>query len=173
MSKVRHHSLAAMKPEVVNPKMMRRMVWGERLMAAYMEFKAGFVAPSHHHENEQITYCISGTMRFFFPDEEDIILRGGGSEVAQSLLHSLHNRISLVRATTLAQAGRSTSTMREMRAILEAIERRDPEGTRQACVAHVEAAAAIAMRVLAGAGVGSTAAGNPAQATAAVGTVAR
>jgi quercetin dioxygenase-like cupin family protein len=77
MSTVRHHSLAAMKPEVVNPKMMRRMVWGERLMAAYMEFKAGFVAPSHHHENEQITYCISGTMRFFFPDEEDIIVRGG------------------------------------------------------------------------------------------------
>jgi DNA-binding GntR family transcriptional regulator len=102
----------------------------------------------------------------------DIILRGGGSEVAQSLLQSLHNRISLVRATTLAQAGRSTSTMREMRAILEAIERRDPEGTRQACVAHVEAAASIAMRVLAGAGVGSTAASNSAQAAVAVSTAA-
>ncbi len=76
MSEVRHFVLAAMKPEVVNPKMVRRMLWGERLMAAYMEFKAGFTVPTHQHENEQLTYCLSGTMRFFLPDRE-VILRGG------------------------------------------------------------------------------------------------
>jgi GntR family transcriptional regulator, trigonelline degradation regulator len=81
----------------------------------------------------------------------EILLAGGGSEVAQSLLQSLHNRISLVRATTLAQHGRSEKTMREMRTILEAIERRDPEAARLACVDHVEQAATIALRVLASA----------------------
>jgi quercetin dioxygenase-like cupin family protein len=76
MVRIQQVSLAAMTPEQVNPKMMRRMIWGDRIMAAFMEFKAGFVVPTHQHENEQLTYCISGTMRFIFPDGERI-LRGG------------------------------------------------------------------------------------------------
>lgn len=76
MSEVQHRVLASMIPEVLNPKMTRRMLWGDRLMAALIEFKAGFVVPTHQHENEQLTYCISGTMRFFFSDRE-LVLRGG------------------------------------------------------------------------------------------------
>lgn len=76
MSDVQHKVLASMVPEVLNPNMKRRMLWGDRLMAAFLELKAGFVVPSHQHENEQLTYCISGTMRFFFPDRE-LVLRGG------------------------------------------------------------------------------------------------
>lgn len=81
MSEIQHRALAAMTPEALNPKAMRRMVWGERLMAAFMEFKAGFTVPVHHHENEQLTYCIAGTMRFTFPDraapDREVIVRGG------------------------------------------------------------------------------------------------
>ncbi len=76
MRELQHKVLASMVPEVLNPNMKRRMLWGDRLMAAFLELKAGFVVPSHQHENEQLTYCISGTMRFFFPDRE-IVLRGG------------------------------------------------------------------------------------------------
>lgn len=76
MSDLQHKVLASMTPEVLNPNMKRRMLWGDRLMAAFLELKAGFVVPSHQHENEQLTYCISGTMRFFFPDRE-VVLRGG------------------------------------------------------------------------------------------------
>jgi quercetin dioxygenase-like cupin family protein len=76
MSELQHRVLASMPAEALNPKMKRRMLWGDRLMAAFMEFKAGFVVPTHQHENEQLSYCISGTMRFIFPDRE-VILRGG------------------------------------------------------------------------------------------------
>jgi quercetin dioxygenase-like cupin family protein len=76
MSQIQHWKMEAAPPEVINPKMKRRMVWGERLMAALIEFKAGAVVPTHQHENEQLTYCLSGTMRFTFPDRE-ITLRGG------------------------------------------------------------------------------------------------
>ncbi len=76
MSELQHHALASMKAEVLNPKMTRRMLWGDRMMAAFLEFKAGFVVPSHQHENEQLTYCIAGTMRFTFP-HGDLVLRGG------------------------------------------------------------------------------------------------
>jgi quercetin dioxygenase-like cupin family protein len=76
MGQLQHHVIKAMQPEAMNPKMTRRMFWGEKLMAAFMEFKAGFVVPTHQHENEQLTYCVSGTMHFFFPDRE-LYLRGG------------------------------------------------------------------------------------------------
>ncbi|HXF83081.1 MAG TPA: cupin domain-containing protein [bacterium] len=76
MSAITHWKLAEVPAEVINPKMTRRMVWGERLMATLIEFKAGAVVPTHQHENEQLTYCLSGAMRFTFPDRE-LILRAG------------------------------------------------------------------------------------------------
>ena len=78
MASVVHRRLADLAPEAVNPQMTRRMLWGERLMAALLEFKAGAVVPVHRHENEQLTYCLSGAMRFQLGDErEELILRPG------------------------------------------------------------------------------------------------
>lgn len=76
MAEIQHRALASIPPEAVNPMMTRRMVWGERLMAVLIELKAGASVPTHQHENEQLSYCISGTMRFTFPDRE-VILRAG------------------------------------------------------------------------------------------------
>lgn len=76
MNQVRHWKMSEAPLEAINPTMKRRMVWGERLMASWIEFKAGAVVPTHQHENEQLTYCISGVMRFLFPEQE-LILRAG------------------------------------------------------------------------------------------------
>jgi len=76
VKRVAHHRLAELPAEAVNPYMTRRLVWGERVMAAFMEFKQGAVVPVHAHDNEQITYCISGLMRFTLPDGE-LLLRPG------------------------------------------------------------------------------------------------
>jgi quercetin dioxygenase-like cupin family protein len=76
MSDIIHRALTDIPAEHINPKMTRRLVWGERLMGSYIELKAGAVVPSHQHENEQLTYCISGVMRFTFPDRV-ITLRAG------------------------------------------------------------------------------------------------
>jgi len=76
MSEIQHRALRSIPAEVLNPMMTRRLLWGDRLMASYIEFKAGAAVPVHRHENEQITYCISGVMRFTVDDRE-IVLRGG------------------------------------------------------------------------------------------------
>jgi quercetin dioxygenase-like cupin family protein len=76
MSEIQHRALASIPAEAINPKMTRKLLWGERLMASVIEFKAGAVVPVHQHENEQLTHCLSGTMRFTFPDRE-LVLRGG------------------------------------------------------------------------------------------------
>ena len=56
--------------EEVTPSMHRKIIAGEKTMIARMKFKDGFVVPLHSHENEQITHCISGTMRFWFGDDK-------------------------------------------------------------------------------------------------------
>lgn len=52
--------------EEVNPSMKRKIVSGEKLMIARMNFKDGFLVPLHHHVHEQVTQVISGKMRFWF-----------------------------------------------------------------------------------------------------------
>ena len=56
--------------EEVTPSMHRKIIAGEKTMIARMKFKDGFVVPLHSHENEQITHCIAGTMRFWFGDDK-------------------------------------------------------------------------------------------------------
>jgi quercetin dioxygenase-like cupin family protein len=76
MNAVVHKRLLDLDAERLNPQITRRMLWGDRLMAAYLEFKKGTVVPIHQHENEQLTYCISGLMRFMLSDG-DLVLRPG------------------------------------------------------------------------------------------------
>jgi quercetin dioxygenase-like cupin family protein len=65
--------------EEVTPKMVRKIVAGEKLMIVKMKFKDGFHVPMHHHENEQITQVFSGTIRFWFGEDrsEEIDVHAG------------------------------------------------------------------------------------------------
>ena len=78
----------------------------------------------------------------------DILLRGCRNTYVARMLGQLLNRNTQLRATSLSDPGRLPHTVRELRRIVEAVERRDPEGARQACLEHVAAAAAVALRVL-------------------------
>jgi quercetin dioxygenase-like cupin family protein len=76
MKEAQHRLLTSLPLEVINPLMTRRLIWGERLMGSVIEFKAGAVVPVHQHENEQLTYCVSGTMHFTI-DGKELVLRAG------------------------------------------------------------------------------------------------
>lgn len=76
METVRHLRLADLPPEAVNKDMTRRFLWGDRMMVALLEFKQGAVVPTHQHENEQVTYCLSGLMRFQLPEGELLVRPG-------------------------------------------------------------------------------------------------
>lgn len=60
--------------EQVNPSMVRRIVTGEKMMIARMNFKDGFVVPLHHHVHEQITQVITGTIRFWFGANKEQVM---------------------------------------------------------------------------------------------------
>lgn len=78
----------------------------------------------------------------------EILLAGGGNTVLPLLLGQLHARVMLLRSTSMQLPGRSAESMTEISAIVDAIERRDPEAADNAAVDHVRRAAAAAFAVL-------------------------
>ena len=65
--------------EPVTNRIDRKIVCGERIMIAHVYLQRGAIVPRHSHENEQITYVISGVLRFWIEDEdsEPIDVRAG------------------------------------------------------------------------------------------------
>jgi len=57
--------------EEVNPSMKRKIITGEKLMIARMNFKDGFLVPLHSHIHEQVTQVISGKIRFWFGSNKE------------------------------------------------------------------------------------------------------
>jgi pterin-4a-carbinolamine dehydratase len=67
--------------EQLNPSMLRRMVHGERVLVADMQFKSGFVVPLHHHVNEQVTLVKSGLIRFRLGADRSQVIEVQAGEV--------------------------------------------------------------------------------------------
>jgi quercetin dioxygenase-like cupin family protein len=51
--------------EHLNPQLDRQMITGENLMIARVLLKKGVIVPEHSHQNEQVTYILEGTLRFW------------------------------------------------------------------------------------------------------------
>ena len=77
------------------------------------------------------------------------LMSGGGNLVITQMLTTLHNRITLLRLTSMTQPGRMAESMKEVRAIYSAIQQRDGTRAEAACIKHINAAAAVALAVLA------------------------
>jgi GntR family transcriptional regulator, trigonelline degradation regulator len=84
---------------------------------------------------------IAAKTRFY-----DILLEGAGNEIAADMLKRIHTRASQLRVVSLSSAERAKQSIRELREFLDALEARDEELAYRVCVAHIEAAAAAAMK---------------------------
>jgi DNA-binding GntR family transcriptional regulator len=74
---------------------------------------------------------------------------GAHNPVLVEMLRLIHGRVSMLRATTLAQPGRLAASLAELGNIVKTIKARDAEGAARACRLHVENAGAIAINILA------------------------
>ena len=59
----------------------RRLVSTERMMIAHVYFDEGAVVPRHEHENEQLTYILEGTLRFWLGEDESEVVDVHAGEV--------------------------------------------------------------------------------------------
>ena len=76
---VNHYRWDDMPAEQLKPGLTRKLIAGERMMIAHVYFKKGEVVPQHSHDNEQLTYILSGALHFKFgaQGEQEITVRAG------------------------------------------------------------------------------------------------
>jgi quercetin dioxygenase-like cupin family protein len=78
-----------MPAEQLKKGLSRKLITGERMMIAHVYFKKGEEVPRHFHDNEQLTYILSGALHFWFDSEgveQEIIVRAGEVVVIPSNL---------------------------------------------------------------------------------------
>lgn len=62
--------------EKVTEMISRKIITGEREMIAQIYLKRGCIVPLHSHEAEQITYVLTGSMKFLIGDDEITVREG-------------------------------------------------------------------------------------------------
>jgi quercetin dioxygenase-like cupin family protein len=70
-----------MPREQVSPMLDRRLITGDRMMLAHVYLKKGCIVPRHQHENEQLTYILEGSLRFWIGEDEKKVLVVRAGEV--------------------------------------------------------------------------------------------
>jgi quercetin dioxygenase-like cupin family protein len=65
----------------------RKIVTGEKAMVAQVFLKKDAVVPEHHHESEQITYIISGALKFDLEGKEVIVRAGEVLHIPSNVPH--------------------------------------------------------------------------------------
>ncbi len=76
---VPHYRWDEIPAEKLKGGISRKLVTGERMMIAHVHLKKGDEVPKHHHENEQLTYILSGALQFWFGDtgDQELVVRAG------------------------------------------------------------------------------------------------
>lgn len=78
----------------------------------------------------------------------DALVRGCGNAVVGELLGRLHRRVAALRATSMSRPERLPESLKELRALADALARRDARAAERLAVAHIRAAEAAALPML-------------------------
>ena len=88
------HDLESMPWETVTEHFERKLIAGEQAMMAHLRLAKGCIVPMHSHHNEQLSYIVSGSLRFSIgPEEEEIIVCAG--QVLELPSHLPHAAVAL------------------------------------------------------------------------------
>jgi quercetin dioxygenase-like cupin family protein len=71
-----HHRWSDIAAEQITPAISRQFITGERVTVARFELKRGGVVPTHSHLSEQVTFVISGALKFKM-DGREVVVKGG------------------------------------------------------------------------------------------------
>ncbi|GGC96557.1 GntR family transcriptional regulator [Tersicoccus solisilvae] len=94
-------------------------------------------------EDHDIRTILQAKDRFY-----GVLVAGARSEALRQLLEGIQARVQVLRATSLSEAGRAPEAVRELRAVLDAITRRDADLAARRCADHVRNAAVTALHSL-------------------------
>ncbi len=75
------------KKEVMNPKIWRKVITGEKAMVAQVFIAKDGVVPTHQHESEQLTYIVEGALKFELEGMEVVVRAGEVLHIPSSVPH--------------------------------------------------------------------------------------
>jgi quercetin dioxygenase-like cupin family protein len=79
--KATHHRWDDVPKEELKADLARKLISTERMMLAQVFLDEGCIVPQHSHENEQLTYVLEGTLRFWLGEDESEVVDVGPGEV--------------------------------------------------------------------------------------------
>ncbi len=74
--------------ESLNPLLSRKLITGDRVMLAHVILKKGSIVPAHQHENEQVTYILTGALKFALQGKEIVLREGDVLHIPSNVVHS-------------------------------------------------------------------------------------
>lgn len=84
-----HHRWADILAEQINPSTSRQFITGDCVTVARFELKRGGVVPLHAHENEQVSFVMSGALKFKLEGREVIVRAGEVLQIPGSVPHEV------------------------------------------------------------------------------------
>jgi len=76
------------RKEILNDKLWRKVVSGEKVMAAQLWLFKDCVVPLHHHESEQISLVLQGALKFELEGREVMVRAGEVLVIPSDVPHS-------------------------------------------------------------------------------------
>ena len=76
-----HYCWEKLPRETLSPLIGRRLISTERMMLAHVYLEQDAVVPLHSHENEQLTYILEGTLRFWLGEDQERVVDVAAGEV--------------------------------------------------------------------------------------------
>jgi quercetin dioxygenase-like cupin family protein len=77
MSKAKVYKWDDVEEETLKPGVRRKFIHGESAMIARFDLAKGEIVPEHSHHNEQLSYIVSGALKFILGGTDEIVVRGG------------------------------------------------------------------------------------------------
>jgi len=74
--------------EQLAPLLSRRYVSTETMTAAHFELKRGCVVPRHQHQNEQLSFVLSGALKYISDAGEHVVKAGGFFVIPPNMPHA-------------------------------------------------------------------------------------
>jgi len=87
-----HYTWDSVAKEVMNPRIWRKVITGEKAMVAQVFLSKGAVVPEHQHESEQITYILEGALEFEIEGRAIVVSAG---QVLRIPSHVPHRAVAL------------------------------------------------------------------------------
>jgi quercetin dioxygenase-like cupin family protein len=85
---MQHLAWETVKKEVLNEKLSRKVITGEKVMVAQLSLAQGCTVPLHHHEHEQISCVVKGALKFELEGRELTLRAGDVLVIPSNVPHS-------------------------------------------------------------------------------------